>query len=38
VGLQVLRSNGFEVRLDYDLSAGDGFVSQIPSARLTYRF
>ena len=38
VGLQVLRSNGFEVRLEYDLSAGDGYAAQVPSARLTYRF
>jgi len=38
LGLQVLRTNGFDLRLEYDLSAGDGYVSQIPSARLTYRF
>jgi uncharacterized protein with beta-barrel porin domain len=38
LGLKVLRANGFELLLEYDLSAGDGFVAQIPSARLTYRF
>lgn len=38
LGLQVFRTNGFDLRLDYDLSAGGGYVSQIPSAKLTYRF
>ena len=30
--------HGFELLLEYDLSAGDGYVAQIPSARFTYRF
>ena len=38
LGLQVLKTDGFELRLDYDLTAGDGYVAQIPSARFTYRF
>jgi outer membrane autotransporter protein len=38
LGLQVLSANGFELLLEYDLSAGDGYAAQIPSARFTYRF
>lgn len=37
-GLQVFRNDGFDVRLEYGLSAGDGYVAQVPSARFTYRF
>jgi hypothetical protein len=38
LGMQVLKTDGFDLRLEYDLSAGDGYVAQIPSARFTYRF
>jgi len=37
-GLQVFRNDGFDVRLEYGLSAGEGYVAQVPSARFTYRF
>jgi uncharacterized protein YhjY with autotransporter beta-barrel domain len=37
-GLQVFRNDGFDVRLEYGLSAGNGYVAQVPSARFTYRF
>ncbi|MFN7899409.1 MAG: autotransporter domain-containing protein, partial [Synechococcaceae cyanobacterium] len=38
LGVQVLKVDGFELRLEYDLSAGDGYVAQVPSAKFTYRF
>jgi hypothetical protein len=37
-GLQVFRNDGFDVRLEYGLSAGNGTVAQVPSARFTVRF
>ena len=37
-GLQVFRNDGFDVRLEYGLSVGNGYVAQVPSARFTYRF
>ena len=38
LGVQVLKANGFELRLEYDLTAGGGYVSQVPSARFSVRF
>ena len=37
-GLQVFSNDGFDIRLEYGLSAGNGYVAQVPSARFTYRF
>ena len=38
LGLQVLKTDGYELRLEYDLTASDGYVSQVPSARFSVRF
>ena len=37
-GLQVFSNDGFDIRLEYGLSAGNGYMAQVPSARFTYRF
>ena len=38
LGLQVFSNDGFDIRLEYGLSAGNGYVAQVPSARFIYRF
>ena len=38
LGVQVLKADGFELRLEYDLTAGGGYVSQVPSAKFSVRF
>lgn len=38
LGLQLFNSNGFDLRLEYGLTVGGGYVSQTPSARVSYRF
>ncbi|MFO0017620.1 MAG: autotransporter domain-containing protein [Synechococcaceae cyanobacterium] len=38
LGLQLFHTNGFDLRLGYDLSVGGSYLSQVPSAKLTYRF
>jgi hypothetical protein len=38
LGLQLFSSQGLDLRLEYDLSVGGNYLSQVPTAKLTYRF
>jgi hypothetical protein len=38
LGLQLFHTNGIELRLGDDLSVGGNYLSQAPSAKITYRF
>jgi hypothetical protein len=38
LGVQVYRDGGFEVKAEYDLRAGNAYVSQTGSLRVAYHF
>ncbi|MEB3362036.1 MAG: autotransporter outer membrane beta-barrel domain-containing protein, partial [Synechococcaceae cyanobacterium] len=38
LGLQLFSAQGLDLRLEYDLSVGGNYLSQVPTAKLTYRF